>query len=117
MFVMKTSAWAIISSKIRRSVGSSRSSAMDLLFRLHVVYEMLVPSLLSDDPAVGAVWIRVGSPLELSTFTTSAPRSASNIPAIGPAIQIVRSTTRTPARGPSGEAPPLVDPDILPPLA
>ncbi len=51
-------------------------------------------------PAVGAVCERVGSPFMPSTLTTSAPRSASSMPLIAPAIQIVMSTTRMPASGP-----------------
>ncbi len=64
---------------------------------------MLVPTGVAvARPAVGAAWERVGSPRGLSTFTTSAPRSASSMPLTAPAIQIVMSTTRMPASGPGG---------------
>src|SRR5262245_26829124 len=43
---------------------------------------------------------RATSPAGCSTFTTSAPKSASRQPHIGPAQVVVASSTRTPASGP-----------------
>ncbi len=41
---------------------------------------------------------RAGSPSAVSTFTTSAPKSASSMAAIGPAMPMLRSRTRRPSR-------------------
>ena len=47
---------------------------------------------------------RAISPAGCSTFTTSAPKSASRQPHIGPAQVVVASSTRTPASGPGAVA-------------
>src|SRR6185295_15935918 len=48
-----------------------------------------------------AALLRRASPSSGSTFTTSAPKSESAIPAKGPATICENSSTRTPARGPA----------------
>ena len=45
--------------------------------------------------------LRTTSPVSGSTLTTSAPMSASTAPALGAAIQLEISTTRTPSNGPT----------------
>src|SRR6478752_2370279 len=47
---------------------------------------------------------RPGSPFGCSTFTTSAPRSASSAEQNGPGTNIEKSATRTPESGSQGSA-------------
>ena len=55
---------------------------------------------MSGAPFALRAMLRTTSPVSGSTLTTSAPMSASTAPALGAAIQLEISTTRTPSSGP-----------------
>src|SRR2546423_12252715 len=74
-----------------RAAGFFRSMAMLRLFRFSV-------------SNCTGTYERPGSPLSISTFVTSAPRSASIAEANGPGTNIEKSTTRIPRRGSQGSA-------------
>ena len=60
---------------------------------------MIMKAALSPFTSGGTVR-RVSSPVGFSTFTTSAPMSASIRPHTGPAMMCASSMTRIPERGP-----------------
>ena len=97
-FSITTSVRATSRSRISRARASCRSSVRLRLFRFTV-------ACMNETGAVGPGSIggtrRASSPLGCSTLMTSAPRSASTQPAIGPAQVVVSSTTRTSASGPA----------------
>ena len=76
-----------------------RSSAMLFLLRLNM----------GKNPAPAPSRWRVRSPSTGSTLMTSAPRSASTMPQVGPMTMWVNSTTRSPARGKGRDVVPGVD--------
>src|ERR1700728_237249 len=81
----RTSASAVRRSSAPRSSGLRRSSAAARLRWLTAVYE--------------AEYTRYGSPPAGSTLTTSAPKSASSVPANGAATNVLMSSTRIPVSG------------------
>ena len=78
-FARNTSASAMSSRSASRPAGSLRSSTTDRFERLQFANTALYG-------VVGRPYLRNGSPFAVSIFTTSAPRSASIIPAYGPAM-------------------------------
>src|SRR5690606_22015553 len=69
--------------------GCLRSSTMLFLFRLNI----------GKKPAPDPNSLRVESPPGGSTLITSAPKSANNMPQVGPIAIWVNSTTRRPSYG------------------
>ena len=86
-FSLTMSAVAIRRSAASRPSGVFRSSAMLFLLRLKV----------GKNPAPEPSRRRVPSPSSGSTLITSAPRSPSSMPQVGPITMWVNSTTRMPA--------------------
>src|SRR5437868_567709 len=92
-FSLTMSAVAIRRSAASTPSGFLRSSAMLFLLRLKV----------GKKPAPEPSRRRVLSPSIGSTLITSAPRSPSSMPQVGPITMWVNSTTRTPAYGSGAE--------------
>src|SRR6476469_6833980 len=88
-FSATTSARAHSSRAMRAPSGLRRSSAMLFLLRLNI----------GKKPAPAPSRWRVRSPSMGSSLITSAPRSASTMPHVGPITMWVNSTTRKPFRG------------------
>src|SRR6476620_9717166 len=88
-FSATTSALAHRSRATCAPSGLRRSSAMLFLLRLNI----------GKKPAPAPSRWRVRSPSIGSTLITSAPRSASTMPQVGPMTMWVNSTTRSPFRG------------------
>ena len=100
-----TSAAAINASRPSRSVELAGSTTV---LRLDVPRcrnsAPSSPGAIDDDDADQR---RSGSPSGASTFVTSAPPSASSFVQYAPAIQVDRSTTRSPLSGGGPDAPPV----------
>src|SRR5882672_1115569 len=110
-FSMTTS--ASFTSRLTTSTASGvfRSSAMPRLFRLKSRYAAASPSLCGGQ-------VRDSSPGPVSsTFTTSAPRSASSAPHQGPAMTRERSMTRMPSRESDEVGKGVLMARTIPPLA
>src|SRR5579859_870159 len=109
MLVMTTSAHWTSSWASAWPAGKRRSRVTDRLLRPDTFHQRCTPSLVGP-------WLRPGSPaLGSSTCTTSAPRSASSVPASGPAITCANSTTLTPARAGRDFVSAVICPPFTPP--
>ena len=97
-FSLTMSAVAISLSTASIPSGVCRSSARLFLLRLNI----------GKNPAPEPISLRVASPSRPwpigSTLMTSAPRSASTMPQVGPITMCVNSTIRKPAYGRRGES-------------
>src|SRR5216684_6394794 len=97
-FWITTSARAASRRKISRPADLRKSSVRLRLLRLTVACRKLT---VLSSPVRNGRTRRPTSPSVASTLTTSAPRSASRHPHIGPAQLVVASSTRIPCSGPA----------------
>src|SRR5882672_2540784 len=91
-FSITTSASFAMRRTISWPSGRRRSAVTDFLLRFWTYHH-------SDVPRWSFLHLRTGSPPGGSILITSAPKSAKNFPAKGPAMSCPSSTTFTPARG------------------